>query len=437
MEWRMVTSWPKGLPGLGAGAERLAANITALSGGRLAIKVYAAGELVPALECFGAVANGTAQMGHDASYYHTGKSEGAPFFTAFPFGFTTAEMDAWVKYGNGQKLWDELYAPFGIRAFHAGSTGTQMFGWFRKEIRSLADLEGLKFRAPGNQGRVLQKLGVTPVTLPGGEIFPALQSGAIDGAEWIGPYNDLALGFYQVCRYYYSPGYHEPGPCLQLMINEQAWQSLTPELQAIVRTAADAATRDMLAEYNARSGPALRALVKDHGVIVRPLPEDMLMACGRGLERGAERHLRRGYVAEVHRASHHRRLPRVPERDHAVDAHRRAGLPQRAAAAVRVRVEALGKRCTGGPRCEALDPVPVTERARSATPAFASAPRVERARAVNRGRVRPYRSPSLERQTRALGTVPGRTLATCQPATPPERSIRCLSRSACLPFQAR
>jgi TRAP-type mannitol/chloroaromatic compound transport system substrate-binding protein len=281
MEWRMVTSWPKGLPGLGAGAERLAANITALSGGRLTVKVYAAGELVPALECFGAVANGTAQLGHDAAYYHTGKSEGCPFFTAFPFGFTVAEMDAWVKYGNGQKLWDELYAPFGLRAFHAGSTGTQMLGWFRKEIRSLDDLKGLKFRAPGNQGRVLQKLGVTPVMLPGGEIFPALQSGAIDGAEWIGPYNDLALGFYQVCRYYYSPGYHEPGPNLELLINEQAWRSLTPDLQLMVRTAADAATRDMLAEYNARSGPALRTLVKKHGVIVRPFPEEVLMACGR------------------------------------------------------------------------------------------------------------------------------------------------------------
>ena len=280
MEWRMVTSWPKGLPGLGAGAERLAANITAMSGGRLTIKVYAAGELVPALECFGAVANGTAQLGHDASYYHTGKSEGAPFFTAFPFGFTTAELDAWVKYGNGQKLWDELYAPFGIRAFHAGSTGTQMLGWFRKEIRSVEDLKGLKFRAPGNQGRVLAKLGVTPVTLPGGEIFPALQSGAIDAAEWIGPYNDLALGFYQVCKHYYAPGYHEPGPNLQLMINERAWASLNPELQAIVRTAAEAATKDMLAEYNARSGPALRTLVKDHGVIVRPFPEDVLIACG-------------------------------------------------------------------------------------------------------------------------------------------------------------
>ena len=280
MEWRMVTSWPKGLPGLGTGAERLAAGITEMSGGKLTVKVYAAGELVPALECFGAVANGTAQLGHDAAYYHTGKSEGCPFFTTFPFGFTTNEMDAWIKFGNGQKLWDELYAPFGIRAFHAGSTGAQMLGWFRKEIRSVEDLRGLKFRAPGNQGRVLAKLGVTPVTLPGGEIFPALQSGAIDAAEWIGPYNDLALGFYQVCRYYYAPGYHEAGPNLQLMINEQAWRSLTPELQAIVRNAAAAATRDMLAEYNARSGPALRTLVEQHGVIVRPLPEDVLMACG-------------------------------------------------------------------------------------------------------------------------------------------------------------
>src|SRR5574339_168849 len=159
-EWRMVTAWPKGLPALGTGAERLAADITTLSGGRLRIKVYAAGELVPALECFGAVANGTAQLGHDAAYYHTGKSEACAFFTAFPFGFTADEMDAWMKYGNGQKLWDELYAPFGIRAFHAGNTGTQMLGWFRKEIRTVADLKGLKFRAPGIQGRVLSRLGV-------------------------------------------------------------------------------------------------------------------------------------------------------------------------------------------------------------------------------------------------------------------------------------
>lgn len=280
LEWRMVTSWPKGLPGLGSGVERLASRIGEMSGGRLTVKVYAAGELVPAFECFGAVANGTAQLGHDAAYYHLGKSEGTAFFTAFPFGFTAPEIEAWVKYGEGQKLWDELYAPFGIRAFLAGNTGTQMLGWFKKEIRSVDDLKGLKFRAPGNQGKILEKLGVTPVALPGGEIFPALQSGAIDGAEWIGPYNDLALGFYQVCRYYYSHGYHEPGAALQLMINEAAWRSLPPDLQAIVKAAAEAANVDIWAEYNARSGPALRTLVEKHGVIVKGLPEDVLMACG-------------------------------------------------------------------------------------------------------------------------------------------------------------
>jgi TRAP-type mannitol/chloroaromatic compound transport system substrate-binding protein len=280
-DWRMVTSWPKGLPGLGTGAERLADRITRLSGGRISVKVYAANELVPALGVFDAVAEGTAQLGHDAAYYHLGKSEGCAFYTSFPWGFTANEIEAWVGYGNGQALWDEMYAPFGIRGFLAGNTGTQMLGWFREEIRSIEDFQGLKFRAPGNQGKILQKLGATPVVLAGGEIFPALQSGAVDGAEWVGPYNDLSLGFYQVCKFYYSYGYHEPGAALQLTINEQAWQSLSSELQAIVKAACDAANQDMLAEYNARSGPALRTLVQDHGVQVRALPEDVLMACGR------------------------------------------------------------------------------------------------------------------------------------------------------------
>ena len=280
-EWRMVTSWPKGLPGLGTGAERLADRITALTNGRISVKVYAAGELVPPLGVFDAVAEGTAQLGHDAAYYHLGKSEGCAFYTAFPWGFTANEIEAWVAYGNGQALWDELYAPFGIRGFLAGNTGTQMLGWFRKEMRSIDDFKGLKFRAPGNQGKILQKLGATPVVMAGGEIFPALQSGAIDGAEWVGPYNDLSLGFYQVCKYYYSYGYHEPGAALQLTINEKAWRSLSGELQAIVKAAADVANQDMLAEYNARSGPALRTLVEEHGVQVKALPEDALMACGR------------------------------------------------------------------------------------------------------------------------------------------------------------
>ena len=172
-EWRMVTSWPKGLPGVGAGAERAAQNIERLSGGRLRIKVYAAGELVPALGVFDAVANGTAQLGHDSAYYHLNKSEGCAFFTAFPWGFTSDEMNAWIKYGNGQKLWDELYAPFGLRGFIAGNTSTQMLGWFKNEINSVDDFKGLKFRAPGNQAKILQKLGAIPVQLAGGGYFPS------------------------------------------------------------------------------------------------------------------------------------------------------------------------------------------------------------------------------------------------------------------------
>jgi TRAP-type mannitol/chloroaromatic compound transport system substrate-binding protein len=281
IEWRMVTSWPKGLPGLGTGAERLAKTITKLSNGRIKIKVYSAGELVPALGVFDAVADGTAQLGHDASYYHLGKSEGCAFYTSFPWGFTANEIEAWVKYGNGQKLWDELYKPFGIRGFLAGNTGTQMLGWFRKEIKSIDDFKGLKFRAPGNQGKILKKLGATPVILPGGELFTALQSGTIDGAEWVGPYNDLSLGFYQVCKYYYSYGYHEPGAALQLIINEEAWQSLDDELRYIIKIAAEVTNHDMLAEYNARSGPALKTLVQKHGVKVMALPKEILMECGK------------------------------------------------------------------------------------------------------------------------------------------------------------
>jgi len=279
-EWRMVTSWPKGLPGSGTGAERLAERITKMSDGRLTVKVYAAGELVPATGVFDAVADGTAQLGHDTPTYNTGKSEGTAFFSAFPWGMTAGELNAWIKHGNGQKLWDELYKPFGLRAFLAGNSGTQMFGWFKKEIRSIADLQGLKYRTTGNNFRVLRKLGATPVSLPGGDIFPALQAGAIDGAEYVGPYNDLSLGLYQVCKYYYSHGYQEPGASEELLVNEAAWSGLPNDLKEIVKVAAAAANDDIEAEFNAFSGPALRTLVQEHGVQLRPLPEDVLMALG-------------------------------------------------------------------------------------------------------------------------------------------------------------
>jgi TRAP-type mannitol/chloroaromatic compound transport system substrate-binding protein len=280
IEWRMVTSWPKGLPGVGTGAENVAKRITALSNGRLTVKVFAAGELVPALQCFDAVSNGTAEMAHDAAYYHLGKSEGCAFFATFPYGFTSGELTAWVHHGGGQKLWDDLYAPFNLKGFLAGNTGTQMFGWFRKEINSLDDLKGLKFRTPGNNAKILTKLGATVVLLAGGEIFPNLQSGAIDGAEWIGPYNDLSLGFYQVAPFYYAPGYHEPGLGLQAMVNKGKYDALPEDLKQIVAVACQSVNDDMLAEYNANNGRALQTLVTQHGVKLRQLPRDVLIATG-------------------------------------------------------------------------------------------------------------------------------------------------------------
>ena len=281
LQWNMVTSWPKGLPGLGTGAERLANRIGHLSGGQLTIKIYAAGELVPALQVLDAVSNGTAEMGHDTAYYHIGKMPAAGFFTAVPFGMNAQELNGWIYFGGGQELWDQLYEPFGIKAFLAGNTGVQMGGWFRKEIKSPDDLRGLKFRMPGQGGQVMTRLGATVVTLPAGEIFGNLQSGALDGAEWVGPYNDLALGFYKVTKFYYWPGFHEAGPGSQCTINLARWNALSTELQQIIITACAAENEMILAEYNGRSGAALATLVQEHGVKLRQFPLSILTAFGR------------------------------------------------------------------------------------------------------------------------------------------------------------
>jgi TRAP-type mannitol/chloroaromatic compound transport system substrate-binding protein len=281
IEWKMVTSWPKGLPGLDTGAQRLAQNISDLSDGRLVIQVFSGGELVPALGCFDAVADGTADMAHDASYYHLSKSPACGFYTAVPFGLTANELNAWVRFGGGQDLWDELYASFGIKGFLAGNTGCQMGGWFRKEINSIADLSGLKFRMPGQGGQALSRLGVTVVTLPGGEIFANLQSGAIDGTEWVGPYNDLSLGFYKVAKFYYWPGFHEPGAGLECVVNKGKFDALPSDLQQIITTACGDENDQMLAEFNGRSAPALASLVNEHGVILKQFPKDVLEAFGR------------------------------------------------------------------------------------------------------------------------------------------------------------
>jgi len=279
-EWRMVTSWPKGLPGVGTGAERMARRIGEMTDGRITVKVFAAGELVPALQCFDAVAAGTAELGHDAAYYHLSKSPAAAFFTAFPFGFTATELDAWVHHAGGQALWDELYGDFGLKPFLAGNTGTQMFGWFRREIAAAADLKGLKIRTPGVNGMVLTRLGATVVNVPGGEIFTNLQSGALDAAEWVGPVNDLALGFHQVAPFYYAPGYQEGGAGLELIVNKAKYDALPADLQACLRAVAQAENNAMVTEYAALNGPALRTLVETHGVKLRRLSDDLLKAAG-------------------------------------------------------------------------------------------------------------------------------------------------------------
>ncbi len=274
--WKMVTTWPKNFPGLGTGANLLAEIIQKMSGGRIRVRVYAAGELVPAFETFDAVSGGTAELGHGAAYYWKGKVEAAQFFAAVPFGLNAQDTNAWVQYGGGQELWDELYKPFNLKPFLCGNTGAQMGGWFNREVRSLADFNGLKIRMPGLGGDVLRRAGATVVTLPGGEIFQALQSGAIDAAEWVGPYNDLASGFYKAARYYYWPGWQEPGTAMELIVNREAYESLPRDLQAIVKYACAAANDAVLAESSARNATSLIELVEKHRVQLRRFPDEAL-----------------------------------------------------------------------------------------------------------------------------------------------------------------
>ncbi len=275
-EWKMVTTWPKNFPGLGTGANQLAELISEMSGGRIRVKVYGAKELVPAFEVFDAVSRGTAEMGHGAAYYWKGKSEAAQFFSTVPFGMTAQEMNGWMYHGDGLKLWQELYAGFGLIPAPAGNTGVQMGGWFNKEINSVDDLKGLKMRIPGLGGEVLKRAGGTPVNLPGGELFTSLESGAIDATEWVNPYNDLAFGLFKAAKYYYYPGFHEPGTTLEAIINKAAFNELPADLQSIVLNACKVVNQDMLAEYTARNPTALRTLVEKHKVDIRTYPEDVL-----------------------------------------------------------------------------------------------------------------------------------------------------------------
>lgn len=278
--WKMVTAWPKNYPGLGTSAERLAERVKVMSDGRLTIKVYAGGELVPPLEVFDSVSRGTAEMGHGAAYYWKGKTATAQFFTSIPFGFSTAEMNAWVSRGGGQALWDEAYAPFGVKPYIAGNSNMQMGGWFNKEIHSIDDIKGLKIRMPGLGGEVLARLGATTINLPGGEVFTALQTNAIDATDWVNPYNDLAFGLHKAAKFYYYPGWQEPQGAIEVLVNQKALDTLPADLRAILEEAIKASALDMQDDFTYNNAMALAEL-KAQDVQLKRFPDDVLDAMQR------------------------------------------------------------------------------------------------------------------------------------------------------------
>ncbi len=280
VEWRMVTAWPKDMPGLGTGAERFARRVVEMSAGRLVIRVHPAGDLVAPLQGFGAVANGTADMSHGAAHHHTEKSKAFAFFTAVPFGLTAEEHMAWLRYGGGQHLWDELALPFGVKPILCGATGPRMAGWFQKEIRKPEDLRGLKICMGGFGAEVMQRLGAKPVAMPAGEIAGALQAKAIDAAGGFGPAADLGLELHKSARFYYWPGVFEPSAAVELLVSKAKFDALSPDLRAILEAAAAAENAEMLAELAFRSGPALQVLTTQNGTQLRQMPRDVLTAAG-------------------------------------------------------------------------------------------------------------------------------------------------------------
>ena len=276
--WRMVTSWPKRLPGPGMSAERVAERIGALSGGRIEITVSAAGEIVPAFEVLDAVGSGVAEMGHTAAFYWQGKEPAAAFFTTVPFGLLPNEHVAWIDAGGGQALWDEIYAPFGVKPFMGGNTGVCMGGWFRREIKSRDDVKGLKVRSLGLGGEVYRRLGAIAQTTSPGEILVALQSGVIDGAEFVGPGSDIALGLYRFAPFYYGPGFNKPNGTGECIVSLKIWASLDDETKAIITHACAAEASFALAEMERLNIEALATLKTRDNVQLRTFPADLVGA---------------------------------------------------------------------------------------------------------------------------------------------------------------
>ena len=280
-QWRLITTWPKNLPGLGTGAQYFADQVTAASGGRLEVKLYASGEVVPAFESIDAVSAGTVEMGHGAPYYWKGKSIASQLVSNFPFGLTAQEYHGWYQYGGGSQMCDELYQDeLGCRFILCGNTGVQHPGYSKKEINTLEDFNGLKMRMPGIGGAAMSAIGATVINLPGSEVAQAFATGTVDWVEWNNPYGEASMGFHRYGKYYYTPGFHEPATSLDLFINPVAWNNLASDLQTIVRQCAYSATHNILAEYTAYSPPQLKSLIENEGVIIKVIPDDALIAIG-------------------------------------------------------------------------------------------------------------------------------------------------------------
>lgn len=277
VQWRMATSWPQSLDTIYGGAQTVCDRVSELTDGRFTIDPFASGEIVPGLQVLDAVQAGTVECGHSAAYYYVGKNQALAFGTTVPFGLNAQQQNAWFYHGGGLEVMHKLYADFGVISFPAGNTGVQMGGWFKNNIQTVGDLKGLKMRIPGLGGEVMSQLGVNVQVLPGGEIFLALDRGAIDAAEFVGPYDDEKLGLQNAADYYYYPGWWEPGATLDATINLDAWRALPKEYQEVFKAATYESNINMLAKYDALNGAALQSLV-DQGTQLIPYSDEILQA---------------------------------------------------------------------------------------------------------------------------------------------------------------
>ncbi len=278
IKWRLTSSFPKSLDTIFAPAEIIAKRVAAATGGKFQIQVFASGEIVPGLQALDAVQNGTVQACHTAPYYYVGKDPTFAFGTAIPFGMNCRQFNAWWYVGGGDAVYNDFLKEYGVHAMLAGNTGAQMGGWYRKEIKSVADLKGLKMRIGGFAGQVVAKLGVVPQQIAGGEIYPALEKGTIDAAEWVGPYDDEKLGFNKVARFYYYPGWWEGGPALHVIVNQKALGELPAVYREVLESACRDATLETMAKYDTQNPQALRRLVGG-GTQLRAFPREVLQAC--------------------------------------------------------------------------------------------------------------------------------------------------------------